>query len=228
VEKQRAVKTGYELGLLRKSCKMAVKGMDAARRIIVPDVREMDALSEIEFVIRSSGSDSPPFTEGMLLASGPSSADVHANAGVKRIKSGTTVVVDLGARCSGYYSDMTRTLHVGRIDKEARGLLEFVDNLKDEAIDMLKPGVLAGDIHGFIEKRIEAKGFKLYHGSGHGVGLDIHELPSLSKDSKDVLEEGMVFTIEPGIYIPRRFGVRFEDTVLLKKGKAEVLTRTRW
>jgi Xaa-Pro aminopeptidase len=101
-----------------------------------------------------------------------------------------------------------------------------VDSLRGEAIDRITAGVKASEIHAFIEGEIERKGYKFYHSSGHGVGLNIHELPNIGKDSQDVLEDNMVFTIEPGIYIPGKYGVRFEDMVLLKKGKTEVLTKT--
>jgi len=225
VERQRAVKSELEIALLRKSAALAEKGMERAYDVACAGVREIDALALIEYEIRRRGSDSPPFNDGMLLSSGKDSADVHAKAGTKRIGKNTTVVVDLGARYCGYYSDMTRTLEVGCVDAKTRGLLEFVDSLRGEAIDRICPGVRAGDIHAYIEGRIEEKGYKFYHSSGHGVGLNVHELPALGKDSDDVLTENMVCTIEPGIYVPGRFGIRFEDMVLLKKDKTEVLTR---
>jgi Xaa-Pro aminopeptidase len=225
VERQRMVKSQAEIEVLRKSCGIALKGMRRAQQVLKPGVSEIDALSEVEYIIRKNGSDAPPFDDGMLLSSGAGSADVHAKAGRRKIKLGTTVVVDLGARNQGYHSDMTRTFKIGRVNGKKKDLLEFVDNLKNEAIDMLRPGIKAADVHSFIESEIEKKGYKFYHSSGHGVGLNIHELPNIGKDSKDTLKENMVFTIEPGIYIPNELGVRFEDTVLLKKNKAEVLTR---
>jgi len=225
VEKQRAVKSDVEIALLKKSAGLAMKGMRRAYEVVSSGVREIDALALIEYEIRSRGSDSPPFNDGMLLSSGKGSADIHAKAGTKRIGKNTTVVVDLGGRFCGYYSDMTRTLEVGRADALCRDLLEFVDGLRAEAIDRIYCGVAAGEVHGFIEREIEKKGYRFYHSGGHGVGLNVHELPTVGKDSEDILGENMVFTIEPGIYVPGKYGIRFEDMVLLRKGKTEVLTR---
>jgi Xaa-Pro aminopeptidase len=225
IECQRMVKTPLEIELLRKAADIAVTGMRKAYDVVCPGVKEMDALADVEYSIRKAGSDAPPFDDGMLLSSGANSADIHARACSGKIKKGSTVVVDLGGRFCGYYSDMTRTIPVGSVDSKAKELLEYVDHLRAEAIDMLKPGVVAGDVHAFIEKDMGRMGYKFYHSSGHGVGLNIHENPSISRDSPEVLCEDMVFTIEPGIYIAGRYGIRFEDTVLLKKNGPEILTR---
>ena len=225
VEEQRAVKTPLEIDLLRKAADIAVTGMRKAYDVVSEGVKETDALAEIEYAIRKAGSDAPPFEDGMLLSSGPGSADIHARASSRKIKKGSTVVVDLGGRVCGYYSDMSRTISVGSIDQKTRDLVEYVDNLRGEAIDMLEPGIVAGDVHAFVEQDMGRKGYKFYHSTGHGVGLNVHENPSLGRDSKDVLLENMVFTIEPGIYIPGKCGVRFEDTVLLKKKGAEIITK---
>jgi Xaa-Pro aminopeptidase len=225
IEQQRMVKTDLEIELLRKAADIAVIGMRKAYDVVCAGVKEMDALAEVEYAIRKAGSDAPPFDDGMLLSSGANSADIHARAGSGKIKKGSSVVVDLGGRYCGYYSDMTRTIPVGPVDRKLKELLEYVDQLRADAIGMLKPGVVAGDVHGFIEKDMGREGYKFYHSSGHGVGLNIHENPSISRDSQDVLCEGMVFTIEPGIYIAGRYGIRFEDTLLLKKNGAQILTK---
>jgi Xaa-Pro aminopeptidase len=224
IEQQRMVKTALEIELLRKAAGIAVIGMEKAYDVVCAGVKEMEALAEVEYAIRKAGSDAPPFDDGMLLASGANSADIHARAGSGKIKKGSTVVVDLGGRYNGYYSDMTRTIPVGSVDSKTKELLEYVDNLRAEAIGMLKPGVVAGDVHAFIENDMKKKGYKFYHSSGHGVGLNIHENPGISRDSPDVLCEDMVFTIEPGIYIAGKYGIRFEDTILLKKNRAKILT----
>jgi len=223
VEEQRAIKSRYEIGLLKKSCGIASEGMKAAEDVVEKGVREIDAVAEIEKRIRTLGSETPPFNDGMLLASGPRGADIHARASCSRIGRGL-VVVDLGAKYKGYYSDMTRTLPVGGLIRRERVLLEFVENLKDETIDSLKHGVVAGEVHKSVEDALKARGFDFYHSSGHGVGLQIHEKPNIGPESKDVLKEGMVFTIEPGIYVPRKYGIRFEDTVLLTKKGCRRLT----
>jgi len=224
IREQRMVKTGLEIEMLRKAADIAVTGMKKAYGVVRAGVKEMDALAEVEYAIRKAGSDAPPFDDGMLLSSGEGSADIHARASRRRIKKGSTVVVDLGGRYCGYYSDMTRTIPVSPIDAQAKGLLEYVDNLRAQAIDMLEEGVVAGNVHAFIERDMGAHGYKFYHSAGHGVGLNIHESPNIGDGSLDVLKKDMVFTIEPGVYIAGRYGVRFEDTVLLKKNRAEILT----
>ncbi len=225
VERLRAVKSDYEIELLRNSATIAKKGMSRAREVIGEGVNELDAVAEIEYVIRKAGSETPPFQNGMLLAAGPDGADIHAHAGMKKVKAGDLVVVDLGARVDGYYSDMTRTIPVGEPNPLAADVLEFIENLQAEAIDRIHPGVRAGDIHDFVSKEIENKGYKFYHSTGHGIGLDVHELPNIGPKSEDTLGPGMAFTIEPGVYIPGKFGVRFEDTFIMKKNKAETITR---
>lgn len=225
VEGLRAIKSEYEMKLLRESAKMAKKGMKKAYDVVGKGVSELDAVAEIEAAIRRLGSETPPFEDGMLLASGESSADIHARAQKKRIVSGSLVVVDLGARYGGYYSDMTRTIPIGRIGRKEKELMEFVDNLRDETVDWLQVGMKASEVHERVENGIERKGYKFYHSTGHGVGLNVHESPNLSSVSDDVLAENMVFTIEPGIYIPGKYGIRFEDTLILGKKKKDIITR---
>lgn len=229
VEKRRAVKSKYEIGLLKKSAEITMKGMKKAYELIDGvsnnrNLNEIDIAAEIEYEIRGAGSETPPFGEGMLLASGQNSADIHARPRQVSIIKNSLVVVDLGARYSGYYSDMTRTIPAGRLNSSDRDLLEFVRNLEHECIDRLYEGMHVTELYDFAEKKIKGKGFKFYHSLGHGVGLDVHELPNIVRESEDVLTNGMVFTIEPGIYIPKKFGIRFEDMVLLKRGRADILT----
>ncbi|ODS42237.1 MAG: hypothetical protein MSIBF_02560 [Candidatus Altiarchaeales archaeon IMC4] len=225
VEQVRSVKSPYEIERIKKSCAIAKKGMRRAYEVVREGTTEIMAAAKIEYAIRKAGSEKPPFETGMLLASGKNSADVHARAGRHKINDCETVVVDLGACFENYHSDMTRTIAVGAADKKTLGLLEFVDNLRAETIGRITPGDLAGNIHSFVEGEIKRHGFEFYHSTGHGVGLEIHEAPNIGQDSKDILKEGMVFTVEPGIYIPGKFGIRFEDTVLLTKNCCRILTK---
>lgn len=225
VERMRSVKSPYELRLMRKSAAIACAGMMKASEVVREGVSELSAVAEVEAEIRRLGSESPPFEGGMILASGSNAADIHAHPTAKKISRGL-VVVDLGARFRGYHSDMTRTLCVGRLTKKEELLVEAIGNIRDETIDYIKPGCKACDVHAFAEQKIKKLGHEFYHGVGHGVGLAIHELPSLLPESGDVLEGDMVFTIEPGVYVPKKYGVRFEDTILLKKTGVEKLTKT--
>jgi len=224
-ETLRAIKSRYEIEFLKKSADIAKKAMEKAYKVVTGDTKELDAVAEIEYEIRRLGSETPPFGGGMLLASGASGADIHAFAEMKRICSDSLVVVDLGARYRGYYSDMTRTIAIGKLSKKDKGLMEFVENLELETIDRIEVGTKASEIHKFVEKKMEGKGYKFYHSTGHGVGLDVHEIPNIGPNSEDTIKEGMVFTIEPGIYIPGKFGIRFEDMILLQENKTKILTR---
>jgi Xaa-Pro aminopeptidase len=227
VERLRSIKSEYEIGLIRKAADMAKKGMRKAEDAIAAGVKEVDAVAEVEAYIRRLGSETPPFEDGMLLASGPSAADIHARPQKKKIASGSLVVVDLGARFGGYHSDTTRTFSVGKAGGEEKQMLEFVEALELEAVDRLKAGLKASVLHEWVEKKLMKRGYKFYHSTGHGVGLNIHECPNIGPGSEDILAENMVFTVEPGVYVPKKFGVRFEDTVLLHKGRVEYLTRQR-
>jgi Xaa-Pro aminopeptidase len=221
LEDVRAVKTRYGVECLKKSCRIAKAGMRKASDVVHEGVRELDAVAEIEAELRRRGSGKAPFGSGMLLASGRRSADIHANASLKGISRGL-VVVDLGAVYEGYHSDMTRTFAV-KPSLEEREVVEFVGKVQEECIGMLKPGLGNAEVYRFVETEFKKKGFRPYHLPGHGVGLEVHEKPSLTPDSRESLRRNMVFTIEPGVYVPGKYGVRFEDTVLLD-GKARVLT----
>jgi Xaa-Pro aminopeptidase len=223
LKRARGVKFPDEVGFIRKSCRIAVSGMRLARDLIGSGVRELDVVADVEARMRRMGSERAPFGEGMLLASGRRSSDIHARAGLNRIGRGL-VVVDLGAVYGGYFSDMTRTYGVGRLSSLESEVKDFVECLRDETVDMIRPGVTAGEVYDFVNSRVECAGFRFHHLPGHGVGLEIHENPSLKSGSDVVLERNMVFTIEPGIYVPGRFGARFEDTVLLTGRGCERLT----
>ncbi len=235
------VKTDYEINLLKKSAEIAKKGMEKAYEIITPGISELNAAAEIEYVIRKCGSETPPFEHGILLSSGKNAGNIHGFPTEKKIKAYELIVVDLGARYGNYYSDMTRTIPAGKLklNSEQQRAHEFIKNLEEETIDMVEIGVNTFEVHKFADEKIKKFGYKFHHSISHGIGLDIHEMPyfrvirgniaSVSeayfKDRDAKLCENMVFTIEPGIYVPGKFGVRFEDMVLLTKKGCEVLTR---
>ncbi len=225
VESKRMIKSRYEVEMLKKSASIARKGMEKAFEVVCEGLSEAEAAAEVEEELRRNGSECPPFRQGILLASGTSTADIHANPSQREIKNNSMVIVDLGARYNNYFSDMSRTITVGFPGSEERRVSGFLRNLELETIDRLEIGMPMKDIHGFVDDEIKKRGYQFHHPTGHGVGLEVHEKPGVSADSGDVVREGMVFTIEPGIYIPRRFGVRFEDMVYVDKKNIEVLTR---
>lgn len=223
LSRARAVKTPYEIRCLKGSARVASAGLRKAKSLIRAGKSELAVAADVECFIRKMGSESPPFGDGLLLASGRASADIHARPKAKRIRRGV-VLVDLGAKYRGYYSDVTRTFCVGRPTRRERSMMEFVENLRDECIDRASAGVRASELFEHAKNGIEKKRLKFYHSLGHGIGLEVHEIPNIGPKSRDVLEENMVFTIEPGVYLPGRFGVRFEDTVVLTKKGAKKIT----
>lgn len=151
----------------------------------------------------------------------------HGRPGNKLLKMGDPVVIDFGARYRGYHSDETVTVFVGKASERHRKIYLTVKEAHDMAIDAVRPGVRFSDIDRAAREHIEKAGYGKYfgHGVGHGVGLNVHEGPSISPNSKGTSGEGMVFTIEPGIYIPKVGGVRIEDMVVVTKDGCRILTK---
>ncbi len=220
----RAVKDAKEIESIRKAIRIASDALMSTLGRIRPGVRERDIAIELEYAMRKKGADYPSFDT--IVASGPNSALPHARPGSRKIRPGDFVVVDFGAVFSGYHSDETCTFAVGRKGKKHENIYAIVKEAHARALEAVSPGVACRDVDAAARGVIEKAGYGpcFSHGTGHGVGLGVHEAPRLSTLSDDVLEEGMVITIEPGIYIPGFGGVRIEDMVLVEKGGARVLT----
>jgi len=223
-EQLRKIKDKEELKLLSKAGKIASDSLKVLEGSKIIGMTEYELAALIEYEIRRNGSEKPPFSMGMLCLSGPNTRFPHAPTTSRKVREGDLVVLDLGAVYEGYYSDMTRTLKIGNVSKEQEDLVSFLDNLRDDAIDLCEPGVKISNIHNYIEEEIKKKGFEFAHLSGHGVGLEIHEKPSVGPSEQDVFQDGMVFTIEPGIY-GSKYGARSEDTIALVDGKKKILTK---
>ncbi|MDO8426521.1 MAG: Xaa-Pro peptidase family protein [Deltaproteobacteria bacterium] len=219
-------KDPFEVRLIRASVAILDSGFEKALRILKPGVIERDAALEIEFSFKERGAEGLAFDS--IIASGFRGALPHGKASAKKIKKGEFVVVDMGALKDGYNSDETRTFSIGRPSSEQRKVYQIVKDAQAKAIEAVRPGVKASEVDGAARGYIRKAGYGKFfgHGTGHVVGLDIHEPPSIGPLSKDALDEGMVITIEPGIYLPGSFGVRIEDTALVTKDGCEVLTRT--
>ncbi len=226
IQRLRAVKDGDEVGLIRASAALLDEGYKRAEAILRPGVVERDAALEIEFSFRSMGAEGLAFDT--IIASGERGALPHGKADFKKIKKGELVVVDMGVLKDGYNSDETRTYCMGKATREQKKVYEVVRGAQERALQTLKPGVSASAVDLVARQHIEKAGYGRYfgHGTGHGVGLDIHESPGIGPLSKDVLREGMIVTVEPGIYIPGWGGVRIEDMALVVKGGFEVITTT--
>ncbi|MEM3622554.1 MAG: Xaa-Pro peptidase family protein [Candidatus Bathyarchaeia archaeon] len=220
----RKVKDEEELELMRKAGKLTSEGMKAAYEVIKPGIKEYEAAAEIEHAMRKGGSWGTAFDT--IVASGVRSAFPHGGCTDKEICKGDLVVVDIGAAYKYYRSDMTRTIVAGKPSNKQIKLYEVVKEAQEKAFQTVKPKAKAKEIDNTARKVIEKAGYGEYfvHGLGHGVGLEIHEPPTLNMESKDKLTIGNVITIEPGIYIIGFGGIRIEDTVSVKKGKAEKFT----
>ncbi len=224
VEGCRCVKDTEEVGLIRRAVEVATKGFKAVERRGVAGRSELDVALTIESVVKKAGAEALSFDT--IVASGERSALPHGKASGRCIRKGDLVIVDMGVSVDGYKSDETRTYAVGKATKRQREVYSIVKDAHDRAIDAIRAGVRARDVdrtaRGYIRKAGYGRCFG--HGTGHGVGLQVHERPFVNPKSNDVLEEGMIVTVEPGIYIPGWGGVRIEDMVLVEKDGCDVLT----
>ena len=227
VEQLRSIKEPEELGFITKAVEMVDAAFEQAKAIIRPGITEKEAAWEIEKILRQEGSEGIPFE--IIVASGPNSALPHARPTEKTICSGEPVLIDMGARISGYCSDFTRTLFLGKADKMFREIYNIVLKAQTTAIEGIESGMSSSQADRLARSIIEQAGYgdAFGHGLGHGVGLAVHEFPMLGPSSSDSLADGMVFTTEPGIYLVGQGGARIEDMVVLENGKVRVLTKAK-
>ena len=220
----RKVKDSDELMLMQKAGELTCEGMKAAYETLKPGLKEYEVAAEIEYAMRRKGSWGTAFET--IVASGARSAFPHGSCTEREIRNGDLVVVDIGAAYQHYRSDMTRTFVAGKPSEKQRKLYEIVKKAQEKAVQAVKPRAEAKAIDAAARNVIEEVGYGEYfvHGLGHGVGLEIHEPPTLSPHSKEKLATGNVLTIEPGIYIIGFGGIRIEDTALVKEHGAEKFT----
>jgi len=227
VEQLRSIKEPEELGFITKAVELANAAFEQVNVIIRPGMTEKETAWEIEKFLRQAGSEGLPFE--IIVASGLNSALPHARPTEKTLCSGEPVLVDMGARINGYCSDFSCTLFLGNADKTFREIYNIVLKAQATAIEGIESGMDASQADRLARSVIEQAGYgdAFGHGLGHGVGLAVHELPTLNPSSSDSLIDGMIFTIEPGIYLVGKYGVRIEDMVVLENGKARVLSKAK-
>jgi len=225
VEKLRLRKTPEEVERIRKAQALAEEALAHVLPLLRPGVEEREIALEVEFFLKRRGAEGAAFPP--IVASGERGALPHARASEKRLKAGELVTLDLGARLEGYHSDMTRTFALGRPKEELRRAYKAVEEALEAALAALAPGKTGKEVDAVARKALEAHGLDRYfvHSLGHGVGLAVHEGPSLSPYGEEVLEPGMVVTVEPGVYLPGLGGVRLEELVLLTESGVELLSR---
>ncbi len=220
----RAVKDSTEVELIRRSAALLDKGFAMAGQSIKAGAIEREVADSVEMRLRRRGATRMSFDT--IIATGKRGALPHGLASDERIASGDLVVVDMGVVLEGYCSDETRTFCAGKASKRARKIYTTVLEAHDRAIEKVRAGVRASVVDSAARSHIKKAGFGKYfgHATGHGVGLEIHEPPFVGPKSTDTLTEGMVITVEPGIYIPGFGGVRIEDMLLVTSTGCEVLT----
>jgi Xaa-Pro aminopeptidase len=227
VEQARMVKDADEICAIRAAVAHGAELFTSALSVIRPGVREVEVAAEMEYVARKAGAEGMSFET--IVASGPRSALPHGRASNAPIVSGAFVVCDFGVILHGYCSDRTRTVYVGPATAEARRVYDAVRASQQAAIEAVRPGIKVARIDQAARKTLQQNGLAQYftHSTGHGVGLEIHEAPRVARGQEEILRPGMVITIEPGVYLPGKWGVRIEDMVVVTEQGCEVLAPTQ-
>jgi Xaa-Pro aminopeptidase len=224
VERLRVIKDAEEVTRLRVAARLGVNLFRTALRAVRPGNPETSVAAELEFAARRAGAQGMSFST--IVAGGARSALPHGHASAAPIPRRGFVVLDFGVILTGYCSDMTRTVHVGRPAAKQRAWYEAVREAQLAAIAAVRAGASAGTVDSAARKVLKHNGLGRYftHSTGHGVGLEIHEAPRIGAGEPTILQPGMVITIEPGVYIPGQGGVRIEDMVVVRERDCEVLT----
>ena len=220
----RAVKTEDEIEKIGTAAGIATRALASVLERIRPGTRERDIAADLEAAMIREGAEAVAFPT--IVASGRNSSRPHARPGSREIQQGDALTIDYGAVYRGYHSDETCTFFAGRADSKQREIYQIVREAHDEALKAVRTGASCREIDRIARSRIEANGLGEYfsHGTGHGVGLDVHEFPRIAATSEDVLAAGMVVTVEPGVYIPGSWGIRIEDLLLVRDGAPAVLS----
>ncbi|MGC9333287.1 MAG: M24 family metallopeptidase [Anaerolineae bacterium] len=226
VEKIRAVKEEGELDAIRRSVALNDAALAHLLGVLEPGMTEENAAWEIESYMRTHGASKVAFA--LIVAAGPNGALPHALASNRPIAEGEPIVIDIGCVVDGYCSDMTRTICLGKPDSHYLEVWQIVLSAQETAEATICAGMTGIEADASARAVIEKAGYgdQFGHSLGHGVGLAVHEMPSASPRVDNVLEAGMVLTVEPGIYLPGEFGVRIEDMVIIREDGVEVLTQS--
>jgi Xaa-Pro aminopeptidase len=227
VESLRAVKDDDELAILRRACTITDRVFERLTDVRFVGRTELDVAWDLAQLFHEEGGQGLAFES--IVGSGPTGSRPHARAGDRTIGTGELVVIDAGCTVDGYASDCTRTFATGPLDGEAKEAYETVLLAQQRALDGIRAGLSGVEADALARGVIDESPFSgaMGHGLGHGLGLDVHESPRLSKESTDVLEPGNVVTVEPGVYVDGRFGVRIENDVVVTANGMESLTGFR-
>lgn len=225
LRKLRMVKNEKELTILKEACALADYAVEVGCQELAEGKTELDIIAAIEFALKKKGVTQMSFST--MVLTGANAASPHGTPGLTQIKKGDLVLFDLGVVVDGYCSDITRTVAFGEVSDKQKEIYDTVLKSQLAAIDAVKPGVTCAEVDLASRNLIRDAGFGEYfpHRLGHGLGISIHEYPSVTETNSLVLEQGMVFTIEPGIYVPNVAGVRIEDDVYVTENGVEILTK---
>ncbi|MGM0844790.1 MAG: M24 family metallopeptidase [Bacillota bacterium] len=221
----RVVKDEREIEIIRRAAEMADFGVQTGVEALREGVSEMEVLAKIEYELKKKGIRQMSFSTMVLF--GEKSGEPHGNPGSRQLKTGDFVLFDLGVVLDGYCSDITRTVAFKSVSDKQREIYETVLKAELASLELSKPGTRIGDLDSSARKIISDAGYGDYfpHRIGHGMGINVHEFPSMSHSNDGILKEGMVYTIEPGIYLPEVGGVRIEDDILVTADGYETLTK---
>lgn len=221
----RLIKDAQELALIERATALNASVFAEVLPMIKPGACERDIALALEYSQKKQGAEEKAFD--FIVASGPRGALPHGVASQRLLEAGELITIDFGCRVEGYHSDETVTIALDGVDRELRKVYDIVLEAHDLALDAVKPGVSLLELDRIAREYITTAGYgrNFGHGLGHGVGLDVHEAPTLSPRSTMVAEAGMVFTIEPGIYLPGVGGVRIEDMVVVTQDGGRTLTK---
>lgn len=240
IDENRSVKDQNEINVIQKACKLTDQAFVYILKKIKPGITEKELADDLEFFIKKHGAE---LAFPSIVAFGKHSAVPHHNSNNEKLKTKDIILLDFGAKVpaspsqggGNYCSDMTRVVFLGKATDEQKKVYEIVLEAQKQAMDflnhksyILNQNIKAFDVDKAAHDYIRKKGFgkNIFHSLGHGVGLEIHEAPRLSPKSKEILKPNMVFTIEPGIYLPNKFGIRIEDTVVLEGKGLKILTKS--
>ncbi|PYX11542.1 MAG: aminopeptidase P family protein [Acidobacteria bacterium] len=226
IERSRTVKDAEEIEQIQSAVLLGADLFDVILKMTRPGVKESEVAAELEYAARKAGAEGMSFPT--IIAGGTRSSLPHGRASEATIPSRGFVVCDFGVILAGYCSDMTRTVYVGHPTEEAGRIYESVRQAQQAAIETVRPGITVGEVDRAARKLLKKSNLDRYftHSTGHGVGLEIHEPPRIATGQEEILHPGMVITIEPGVYIPGKFGVRIEDMVVVTERGCQVLTPT--
>lgn len=226
VSDARAVKSPGEIKLLRRAQREAERIFDVFVGLIEPGLTELHLHNRlIQLILDNESLEGPSFEP--IVSSGASSWTFHSRCTNRKLRKTDCIIIDMGVRCQGYCSDMTRTVFLGKPTKRMCEVYGIVHEAQQRAIDAIRAGAMGGDVSAAAWDFVRQAGYAHGHGLGHGLGLETHDypIPGLAPANKQPLQANMVLTVEPGIYIKDAFGVRIEDTVVVTRGGCENITR---